>query len=219
MMKRIDISGQRFNSLIVLSEHRAMKCGHTEWLCRCDCGNLTWADFNKLKTGGKKSCGCKQGNLTHKGNTYDLSGDYGIGYTSKADSFLFDKESHVLIKEYTWHINSEGYVISSRKDNNGNIKEIKMHRLLLFVPNDMEVDHINRCKHDNRKSNLRVCTHQQNLLNQGQKGYSYRTKNRKFEARIKVDGKIKYLGQFATESDARKAFENAMTKFYGAEWL
>lgn len=31
------------------------------------------------------------------GNTYDLSGEYGIGYTSNGEQFYFDKEDFCLI--------------------------------------------------------------------------------------------------------------------------
>ena len=57
MGKAIDIIGQKFGRLTVLSQapsrnHKAF------WLCQCDCGNQKEICGNLLKTGNTKSCGC-----------------------------------------------------------------------------------------------------------------------------------------------------------------
>ena len=57
MGKFIDLTGQRFNHLVVIS--RAANRGKdTMWLCRCDCGNEITATPSHLKSGHTKSCGC-----------------------------------------------------------------------------------------------------------------------------------------------------------------
>lgn len=69
--------------------------------CECDCGNrcVVYQYSLLLKNGrGTRSCGCLQkekasesGKFSNKKyNEYDLSGDYGIGYTDKGDEFYFD---------------------------------------------------------------------------------------------------------------------------------
>ena len=45
-----------------------------------------------------------------KYNTYDLTGEYGIGYTSKDEEFYFDLEDYDKIKDYCWRITMQGYV-------------------------------------------------------------------------------------------------------------
>ncbi len=42
---------------------------------------------------------------------------------------------------------------------------VSLHRFLMNPPNGMEVDHINRDTLDNRRSNLRIVTHAENMKN------------------------------------------------------
>ena len=46
-----------------------------------------------------------------------------------------------------------------------NGRTVYLHRLILNAPEGMEVDHISRDTLDNRRCNLRLVTHQQNLHN------------------------------------------------------
>lgn len=57
-MKKLDLKGQRFGRLLVLSP-AANKGGRTRWLCLCDCGAYTIAGTADLRSGDTKSCGCK----------------------------------------------------------------------------------------------------------------------------------------------------------------
>jgi hypothetical protein len=57
MSRRIDISGNRYNMLLVI-EYAFTKRGYAYWLCKCDCGNTTIAKGDNLKSGNTKSCGC-----------------------------------------------------------------------------------------------------------------------------------------------------------------
>ncbi|MCI8608823.1 MAG: hypothetical protein HFE73_04190 [Firmicutes bacterium] len=54
-----DLTGRRFGRLIVLEQtnDRATD-GSICWLCRCNCGNLTTTNSNKLLQGRTISCGC-----------------------------------------------------------------------------------------------------------------------------------------------------------------
>lgn len=55
----IDITGQRFGRLVVISiteekeKHRGRK-----WLCKCDCGNMKVVSGSALRSGDTQSCGC-----------------------------------------------------------------------------------------------------------------------------------------------------------------
>ena len=55
----LDLTGQRFGNLVCLHlADEKDKRGNTQWVCRCDCGNICLAAVPQLRSGYKKSCGC-----------------------------------------------------------------------------------------------------------------------------------------------------------------
>lgn len=54
----IDMVGQRFGRLTVVSYHGAAKNRHSLWLCRCDCGRTSVVNRVNLLAGTTTSCGC-----------------------------------------------------------------------------------------------------------------------------------------------------------------
>lgn len=58
-MKLIDLTGQRFGRLVVLSKMPQNNANNkVVWLCQCDCGNQTVVIGSRLHNGKTKSCGC-----------------------------------------------------------------------------------------------------------------------------------------------------------------
>ena len=70
MSKTVDLSGQRFGSLIVIRRVKSDDThkGQASWLCKCDCGNELITTTKRLHN-GKHSCGCVMGNTKHGDNT------------------------------------------------------------------------------------------------------------------------------------------------------
>lgn len=62
MTEIIDITGRRFNKLVVISRNANRPNGDATWLCACDCGNKKIVVGRQIRHGGTKSCGC----LLHK---------------------------------------------------------------------------------------------------------------------------------------------------------
>lgn len=54
----IDLTGQRFGRLMVISRAENNKHGDAMWNCVCDCGNTHIVNGNNLKKGTTQSCGC-----------------------------------------------------------------------------------------------------------------------------------------------------------------
>lgn len=167
-----DLVGQKFNRLKVIKSLGSNNHNKTVYLCLCDCGNHTQVVGSHLKNGNTKSCGCFRDEKAlepkpykRKYNTYNLSGDYGIGFTIKGEEFYFDIEDYDLIKDYCWRLH-RGYVETSVRKNKKSTT-IYFHRILFpdidFFGN--KPDHINRVTKDNRKENLRIVTNIENSKN------------------------------------------------------
>lgn len=130
---------------------------------------------------------------------------------------LIDDEDFEKIKKYKWHF-ALGY---AKTNIPGKKSPQLMHRIILNAPVGMDVDHINGNGLDNRKKNIRICTHSQNLFNQGKyknntsglKGVSIH--RNKWIAKISVKGKRIELGYFKTKELAYKAYCIACKKYHG----
>jgi hypothetical protein len=55
---KIDLNGQKYERLTVVSFVGIGNKGDAMWLCRCDCGTFVTVACRKLRGGSKKSCGC-----------------------------------------------------------------------------------------------------------------------------------------------------------------
>jgi hypothetical protein len=83
------------------------------------------------------------------------------------------------------------------------------------------VDHVDGNPLNNRRSNLRFCTHAQNMKNRkvhrsnklGVKGVHLAGK--RYRAEIKVDGQRYGLGSFLTLAEAAAAYKTASARFHG----
>jgi hypothetical protein len=90
-----------------------------------------------------------------------------------------------------------------------------------YPPEGMEVDHINRDPSDNRKENLRLATHRQNLYNStypnqwGCKGVTLDVARNKWRAQIRIDGRKVNLGRYETFEEAAEAYRKAATELHG----
>lgn len=69
-----------------------------------------------------------------------------------------------------------------------------------------QLDHIDRNQSNNKISNLRVVTNQQNQMNKNSRGYYFMKKRKKYRVYIHVDGKNFHGGYFENEEDARKRY-------------
>jgi hypothetical protein len=121
---------------------------------------------------------------------------------------IIDLEDIDKVRKYKWCL-CKGYAWNGNKF---------LHNLIMTAKN---IDHIHHNILDNRKCNLRKCTHQQNIMNQklskaNTSGYTgIRKINIKYLARIKINHKEIYLGLFEKLKDAIKARQKAEIKYFG----
>lgn len=149
-----------------------------------------------------------------------------IRLSNGSDVMVDDIDYHHLSK-FNWHAKkihyNEGFYSAAWTVQDGKRKCISMHREIMNAPKGLEVDHRDGNVMDNRRLNLRICTKHQNSLNRsGQKnslskyrGVSWDSRKRKWVARINVDKKIKYLGEFITELEAAIIINITIRKYHG----
>ncbi len=86
---------------------------------------------------------------------------------------------------------------------------------------DLDIDHINRIRSDNRLCNLRLATTSENMRNRalqrnntsGHKGVT--AVGTKWQAQIQVHGESLYLGSFTSKAAASEAYASASAMFHG----
>lgn len=76
-VRRVNLIGEKFGKLTVLSYDHKNSNNQLYWLCQCDCGNQKIIRGGALKNGNTKSCGCAKLNAYTKRR--DLQGKF-IGY-------------------------------------------------------------------------------------------------------------------------------------------
>lgn len=110
---------------------------------------------------------------------------------------------------FSWY-NNRGYAQTTITLEHRKQKQIKMHRLLLGFPK--EVDHINGKRNDNRIKNLRSVTSSQNACNRNihRKGKLIGTtldkRRNKWISQTRINNKLKFIGYYDTEIEAHIAY-------------
>lgn len=103
-------------------------------------------------------------------NTYRTEGDTSFVVMCHGIEAVIDTADLPFIRQFVWTPTfakpiGHSYTITRVRDDSGQAHTKYMHRLILDAPSGMVVDHINHNSLDNRRSNLRVCTHSENMYN------------------------------------------------------
>ena len=141
--------------------------------------------------------------------------------TSDNMEILIDADDYDKVKDYCWCI-SKGrkweYAMTRIKN-----ETVLLHRFIMNLQSDMVVDHINGNTLDNRKSNLRICTNQQNCFNHavscnnssGYTGVTWHRLANKWQVHIRFNKKTLYLGLFENIDDAVAVRKQAEKQYFG----
>lgn len=104
MNGRIDISGQRFGTLMVVGfSHSASRS--TYWKCRCDCGRFTTTARSNLRNPNHRSCGCLKDIVGKKSRQWRGCGDIPASWFSHLTSQARRRSIPVSVSlEYLWDL-------------------------------------------------------------------------------------------------------------------
>lgn len=148
--------------------------------------------------------------------------DLSNGGFTVVDDIDFDE-----LSKHTWRKDQYGYATRvkflGKKNGKQKLKTLFMHREILNAPVGKDVDHRNRDRLDNQRSNLRLASRSQNNINaklhnnntSGFKGVSFHKQAGKWRAYISKDGVQMALGLFDKIEDAVTRRVLAEKNMYG----
>ncbi len=183
-------------------------------MCLCECGTQWIVPTSKVTCGRTSSCGCQP--KREASPIFHDDGSVSVPLTQGKFARI-DGDEFERVSKHNWRFHG-GYAVSGSGE-----QALQLHNFIIPPPDRLFNDHVSRDTLDNRKSNLRICTHRQNCWNRtrpstnksGYKGVCWSKKNRKWKASIKADGKVRLLGHFVDKIEAANAYEKAAKKFFG----
>ena len=142
---------------------------------------------------------------------------------SKGKRALVDDEDFEYLSQFNWFVSSAGYAVRNETVAKYKRRSTLMHRDVLNAKKGLSIDHINGDTLDNRKENLRECTHAQNLKNQkirstntsGYTGVHLVKRRNTWAAKLRMDGRDYCLGEFPDKHDAARMYNFWAADMFG----
>lgn len=153
-------------------------------------------------------------------DTYDT---HELPLVNSSEKVLVDADVYQWAKDKVWRL-KDGYAVE--KDSLDGYPHLLHRTILGLTLHDLEmVDHINRHKLDNRRSNLRTATRSENMMNRNKfvsqrlsstyKGVRYLKSQEYWQARIQRDRKPELVGHFYSEEAAAYAYNQRAKELHG----
>lgn len=139
---------------------------------------------------------------------------------TQGKSVSVDDADFEWLNQWKWCFNGK-YAVRFVYD--GKKRTVWMHRLIMGEPEGKMVDHKDLDRLNNQRSNLRMATRSQNMLNRGAQANNtsgvkgvWRDKTRsKWVAEIKVNGRKHTIGRFRDIVAATQAYKETARKLAG----
>ena len=145
-------------------------------------------------------------------------------FTARGVRILIDDEDFEKANRgKSLFVKSNGFVIISKRTSKTLVKHIYLHKKIMGVGKGVHVDHINHDRLDNRKANLRICTHAENQRNKKKrvdsqfkyKGIFRHGRSKKWTAKLTVDRETFFSFGHTTQEEAALAYNELAKKHHG----
>lgn len=140
---------------------------------------------------------------------------------------LVDDEDYAQVCEFKWYAARYKHLVYAQREirrPDGSRTTLKLHNVIMPPKGGLRADHRDGNGLNCRKNNLRYASNLQNGSNKRKttskrtslfKGVYWASDRNKWRAAIRVSGKLINLGQFDSEADAARYYDEAAKNYFG----